>query len=154
MFKEMRRQDRKIDSTEAIRILEAGQYGILSTTGSNGYAYGVPISYTYNNDGIYFHCAVEGQKLENIKYNNKVSFCVVGNTTPLPKSFSVNYESVVAFGRAVEVFEGEKQAALETIVAKYSAAFTEEGLKYIKNSSGDTRIFKIEIEHMTGKARK
>lgn len=154
MFKEMRRQDRKIDSAEAIRILEAGQYGILSTISSSGYAYGVPISYSYNNDSIYFHCAVEGQKLENIEYNNKVSFCVVGNTAPLPQSFSVNYESVIAFGKAVEVFEGEKQAVLEAIVAKYSAAFTKEGLEYIRNSSSGTRIFKIKIEHMTGKARR
>jgi nitroimidazol reductase NimA-like FMN-containing flavoprotein (pyridoxamine 5'-phosphate oxidase superfamily) len=154
MFREMRRQDRKIDNPEAIAILEAGQYGILSTTGSNGYAYGVPISYTYSNGSIYFHCATEGQKLDNINHNNKVSFCVVGATTLLPRSFSVNYESVVAFGKALEVFENEKQQALEAIIAKYSPAFTKEGLAYIKNSSGDTRIFKIEIEHMTGKARR
>lgn len=154
MFKEMRRQDRKIDDIAAAAILESGQYGILSTTGSNGYAYGVPISYTYSKGSIYFHCATEGQKLDNINYNNKVSFCVVGATTPLPQSFSVNYESVVAFGKAFEVFEDEKQAALEAIVSKYSPAFTKEGLAYIKNSSGDTRIFKIEIAHMTGKARR
>ena len=154
MFKEMRRQDRKIERAEALRILDAGQYGILSTTGNNGYAYGVPISYTYHNNSIYFHCALEGQKLENITHNNKVSFCVVGNTTPRPQSFSVNYESVIAFGKAVEVFESEKQAALEAIIAKYSATFTKEGLEYIKNASGNTRIFKIEIGHMTGKARR
>jgi nitroimidazol reductase NimA-like FMN-containing flavoprotein (pyridoxamine 5'-phosphate oxidase superfamily) len=154
MFKEMRRQDRSIDNSEAIRVLEAGEYGILSTTGSNGYAYGVPISYTYSNDSIYLHCAVEGQKLENIKHNNKVSFCVVGETTPMPQSFSVNYESVVVFGKAVEIFESEKQAALEALVAKYSPAFTKEGLEYIRKSSIDTRMFKIEIEHLTGKGRR
>jgi len=154
MFREMRRQDRKIDDSEAIRILTDGQYGILSTTGSNGYAYGVPISYAYRNNSIYFHCAMEGQKLDNIKHNNKVSFCVVGNTTPLPESFSVNYESVIAFGNAIEVFDVEKQAALETIAAKYSAGYMEKGLEYIRNSSGNTRIFKIEIAHMTGKARR
>ncbi|KUO68001.1 MAG: MFS transporter [Clostridia bacterium BRH_c25] len=154
MFREMRRQDRKIDNEEAIRILEAGQYGILSTTGSSGYAYGVPISYTYSSSSIYFHCAMEGQKLENIMHNNKVSFCVVGPTTILSQSFSVNYESVVAFGRAKEVFEDEKQAALEALVSKYSAAFTKEGLEYIRKSSSVTRMFKIEIEHMTGKARR
>jgi nitroimidazol reductase NimA-like FMN-containing flavoprotein (pyridoxamine 5'-phosphate oxidase superfamily) len=154
MFKEMRRQDRKIEPAEAVRILEAEQYGILSTTGSSGYSYGVPLSYVYSNNCIYFHCANEGQKLDNIKYNNKVSFCVVGNITLLPQSFSVNYESVIVFGKAMEIFEGEKQTALEAIVAKYSPAFTKEGLSYIKNSSGDTRIFKIGIEHMTGKARR
>jgi len=154
MFREIRRQDRKISNSEIIRILKDGQYGILSTAGSNGYAYGVPISYTYNNDSIYFHCAVEGQKLDNIKCNNKVSFCVVGNTTPLPQNFSVNYESVIAFGSAVEVFGDEKLAALEAIVAKYSADYIEKGLEYIRNSSGKTRVFKIEIAHMTGKARR
>lgn len=154
MFREMRRQDRKIDDKEAIRILEEAQYGILSTTGGNGYAYGVPLSYAYSGGRIYFHSATEGQKLDNISYNNKVSFCVVGKTTPLPQSFSVNYESVVVFGKAVEAFDEEKQAALEAIIAKYSPEFTAEGLKYIKSSSGKARIFKIEIEHMTGKARK
>ncbi len=154
MFKEMRRQDRLIDNSEAIRVLEAGQYGILSTTGSNGYAYGVPISYTYSNGSIYFHCAVDGQKLENIEHNNKVSFCVVGEITPLPQDFAVNYESTIAFGKAVEIFESEKQAALEALVAKYSAAFTKEGLEYIRKSSVATRMYKIEIEHMTGKARR
>lgn len=154
MFKEMRRQDRLIDNSEALRVLEAGQYGILSTTGSSGYAYGVPVSYTYSNGSIYFHCAVEGQKLENIKHNNKVSFCVVGETTPLPQSFAVNYESTIAFGKAVEVFESEKQTALEALVAKYSPAFTKEGLEYIRQSGAATRMFKIEIEHLTGKARR
>lgn len=153
MFREMRRQDRKTDENKAIAILESGQYGILSTTGSNGYAYGIPLSYTYNSGSIYFHCAREGQKLDNISYNNKVSFCVVGSAATLPQSFSVNYESAVVFGKAMEVFEDEKQAALEAIVAKYSPAFEKEGLAYIKHSSGDTRIFKIEIEHLTGKAR-
>lgn len=150
----MRRQDRKLDNSEAVRILEEGQYGILSTAGSNGYAYGVPISYAYVNGCIYFHCAVEGQKLDNLEYNNRVSFCVVGAATTLPQSFSVNYESTVVFGKAVEVFENEKQAALEALVSKYSPAFREEGLKYIKNSSGAARVFKIEVEHITGKARR
>ncbi len=154
MFREMRRQDRKISDKEAIAILEEAQYGILSTTDSSGYAYGIPLSYAYTGGSIYFHSATEGQKLDNIGYNNKVSFCVVGKTTPLPQSFSVNYESVVVFGKSAEVFDDEKQAALEAVIAKYSPAFTEEGLKYIKNSSGRTRIFKIEIEHMTGKARR
>jgi len=154
MFKEMRRQDRKLDNKEAERILSEAQYGILSTTGSNGYAYGVPLSFACADGCIYFHCATVGHKLDNIGYNNKVSFCVVGETTPLPRSFAVNYESAVVFGKAVEAFGEEKQAALEAIIAKYSPEFTQEGLKYIANSSHETRIFKLEIEHITGKARR
>lgn len=155
MFREMRRKDRLIEHSEAIRILAEGQYGILSTNGSaNGYAYGVPLSYAYGNNCIYFHSATEGQKLESIRHSNKVSFCVVGPIEPLPKAFSVNYESVIAFGNAIEIFGDEKQAALEALVGKYSSDFTKEGLEYIKNASAKTRLFKIEIEHITGKARR
>lgn len=154
MFREMRRKDRRLDEKEAITILEAGQYGVLSVCGSNGYAYGVPLSYVYSDGSIYFHGATEGQKLDDIKYNNKVSFCVVGKTTPLPKDFAVNYESVIAFGRAMELFDEEKQAALEAIIAKYSADYTAEGLVYIRKAFEATKIVKIEIDHMTGKSRR
>jgi nitroimidazol reductase NimA-like FMN-containing flavoprotein (pyridoxamine 5'-phosphate oxidase superfamily) len=153
MFREIRRQDRKIDNEQAAAILEAGQYGVLSTTGSNGYAYGVPLSYVYSNGIIYFHCAPEGQKLDNIEHNNKVSFCVVGATELLPAMFSTNYESVIIFGKASEVFDDEKQAALEAIIKKYSPGFMEKGMKYISASSGKAKVIKIEIEHMSGKSR-
>ena len=154
MFREMRRKDRRIDDKEAAAILEAGQYGVLSICGSNGYAYGVPLSYVYKEGSIYFHSATEGQKLDEINYNNKVSFCVVGKTTPLPKDFAVNYESVIAFGRAKELFDTEKQAALEDIIAKYAADYTAEGLVYIRKAFAATKIIKIEIDHITGKSRR
>lgn len=154
MFKEMRRQDRKIDNTAAVRILESGQYGILSTTCSSGYAYGVPLSYAYSNGCIYFHCAVEGQKLENIEYNNKVSFCVVGATELLPEKFSTKYESVIVFGKASEVYGDEKQEALIAILRKYSPEHMDNGIKYINNDSSKTKVIKIDPEHMTGKTRR
>ena len=47
MFAEMRRQDRKLTQEEAEAILREGQYGVLSTTGEDGYPYGVPVSYAY-----------------------------------------------------------------------------------------------------------
>ncbi len=152
MFREMRRQDKKLSNMEAARILGAGEHGILSTSCSNGYPYGVPMSYVYENNCIYFHCAAEGQKLDNIKYNNNVSFCVVGDTVTLPESFSVKYESVVVLGKAFELSGDEKRIALEAIVAKYSKDYIKEGFEYIKNSIDETKLFKIAIEHMTGKA--
>lgn len=153
MFREMRRQDRKTDDKQALRILESGEYGILSTSGSNGYAYGVPVSYAYSEGCIYFHCAVEGHKLDNIAHNNKVSFCVVGETEVLPGNFSTKYESVVVFGKASEVNGDEKREALMTILRKYSPKFMDKGIEYIKADASKTKVIKIEIEHMTGKSR-
>ena len=154
MFREIRRKDRKLETIEAVAILKKCHYGVLSTVGENGYAYGVPLSFVYINDSIYFHCALEGTKLDNIQTNNKVSFCVVGDTMTLPDKFSTNYESVVIFGKAVEVVEAEKNEALLAFIDKYSSQYTESGKEYIKNAGDKAKVIKICIESITGKARR
>lgn len=154
MFKEMRRSDRQIKNEEAVEILKKCEYGLLSTVDENGYPYGVPLSYAYMDGSVYFHCALVGKKLDNIKNNDKVSFTVVGEVDALPEKFSTKYESVIAFGNAVEVFDEEKYKALVALVDKYSKGFMEAGIKYINNDSGKVKIIKIDIEHMTGKARR
>ena len=154
MFREIRRKDRKLETIEAVAILTKCHYGVLSTVGENGYAYGVPLSFVYINDSIYFHCALEGTKLDNIQTNNKVSFCVVGDTMTLPDKFSTNYESVVIFGKAVEVYEAEKNEALLAFIEKYSSQYMESGKEYIKNAGDKAKVIKICIESITGKARR
>lgn len=154
MFKEMRRKDREIFNEEIDEILVNGEYGILSTINENGYPYTVPLSYVYYDKCIYFHCAREGQKLENINKNPKVSFCVVVNTEVLPDKFSTKYKSVIAFGEASEVSDEIKETVLFETIKKYSKGFLEEGKKYIEKGKAHTKIIKIDIQHITGKARK
>lgn len=154
MFRKMRRQEKEINNTEIIRVLESGLYGVLSTVGEDEYAYGVPVSYVFCDDCIYFHCAVEGAKLYNIQYNNKVSFCVVEEAETIPEDFSMKFESVILFGKASEAYYDEKQKALLAILNKYSPQFMDKGRKYIENASSRTKVIKIEIEHMTGKAKR
>ena len=154
MFREMRRKDRAMDKEGINEILRKSEYGILSTIGQNGYPYGVPVSYIYFNDSIYFHCALAGYKLDNISINNKVSFCVVGQADPLPDKFSVQYKSVILFGRASEVSPDEKNQILLEILNKYSPDYTEKGKEYISNSGKVTKVIRIDIEHITGKERK
>lgn len=151
MFKEMRRKDRAFSEEKTREILKNGDFGVLSTVGENGYAYGIPVNYVYVNDAIYFHCATEGYKLDNIAFNDRVSFCVVGKTQPIPETFSYSYESVVAFGKAQEVTGEEKQQALLELVQKYSAAFVEKGKAYIQKDHSKTTVIKVSIEHLTGK---
>jgi nitroimidazol reductase NimA-like FMN-containing flavoprotein (pyridoxamine 5'-phosphate oxidase superfamily) len=150
----MRRKDRMITDTETLSILEKGEYGILSTVSSDNEPYGVPLNYCLINECIYFHCAVEGRKIDNINNNPKVSFCVVGETEILPDKFGTNYESCIVQGLASELFGEEKQLALEGLIHKYSKDFVSEGLKYIEKLKDKTRVFKISIESISGKARK
>jgi len=153
-MKELRRKDRAITEEEAVALLNKAEYGVLSTVAENGEPYGVPLNFCVINHCIYFHCAVEGQKIDNIKQNNSVSFCAVGNTEILPDKFGTTYESVIVSGEAEEVFDMNKQLALEGILHKYSPEFIDKGIKYIEDLKEKTRVFKITINKLTGKARK
>lgn len=153
MFREMRRIDRALPQEEIETLLNNGEYGFLSTVGNNGYPCIVPVSYVYLENCIYFHCATEGQKLDNIRQNDKVSFSVVGDTKILAEKFSTNYKSVVIYGRAKEVEDEYKSKLLMELIKKYSNEFYEKGMKYVENAKDKTMLIKIDIDHITGKGR-
>ena len=153
MFREIRLKDRVIEDEKAIEIVIKGSYGVLSTIGENGYPYGVPLNYTYFDNCICFHCARKGHKLDNIDFNNKVSFCVVTESDVLANEFDTDYESAIAFGKAAVVTDdSEKKDILLSILNKYSAEYLEAGQSYIKKYWDETKVVKIKIEHLSGKA--
>jgi len=152
-MKNIRRKDREITTQEACKLLESAEYGVLSTVDESNQPYGVPLNYVYKNDCIYFHCALSGHKLNNLKVNEKVSFCVVGNTRVLPIKFSAEYESAVVFGVATEAFDAERHDALLWFLEKYSPGFIEEGKQFIKQHDKATKVIKINISNISGKAR-
>jgi len=154
VFKKMRRKERALTEEETLAILRKGEYGVLSTVDDDGYPYGVPISYVYCDNRIWFHGAKEGHKVSNIELSNKASFCVVGNTKLLPDKFSTIYESAIAFGNIHKCTDDEKMKALTLIVEKYSSDYKEKGLKYAESSLDKVGSYYLEIEHITGKARK
>jgi nitroimidazol reductase NimA-like FMN-containing flavoprotein (pyridoxamine 5'-phosphate oxidase superfamily) len=154
MPRPIRRADCILSKEQAIEILQKGEYGILSTISPDGQPYGVPVSYAYVENALYFHCAVEGHKLDNLAFNPRVSFCVVGATEVLPEQFGTRYESVIVFGKAGEVTGDEKHAGLTLLLQKYSADYIEKGECYINNDIGKARVFKIEIEALSGKAKR
>jgi len=153
-MKEMRRKNRAITEKEAIALLSKAEYGVLSSVSENGKPYGVPLNFCIIDHCIYFHCAVEGSKIDNIKQNKFVSFCAVGDTEILPDKFGTKYESVIVSGEVEEVFDMNKQMALEGLLHKYSPEFIDKGIMYIEGLREKTRVFKITINKLTGKARK
>ncbi len=153
MFKETRLKDRVIGDDKTIEIIRNGSYGVLSTIGEDGYPYGVPLNYTYFENCIYFHCALKGHKLENIDFNNKVSFCVVTKSTVLSNEFDTDYESAIAFGKATVITDdSEKKDILLSVINKYSADYFKAGNNYMKKYWDETKVIKIKIEHLSGKA--
>jgi len=138
--------------------------------GADGYPYAVPVNYVFHNGNIYFHCATVGHKLDNIDNCSNVSFNVVTDVWVVPlipdedsnetdlkfNGFDTNFNSVLLFGKAKEVFEEEKMDGLSALLKKFLNEneynkYKEAGIKYIENSLKRTKLIKIEIEHMTGK---
>ncbi len=150
----MRRQDRAISNEAAMDILARGEWGVVSSVSEDGQAYGVPVSYVLHEGCIDFHSALEGHKVANFTHNDRVSFCVVGQTEILPEKFSTKYESVIVFGRISELQGKPKTNSLRALVAKYSPGHIATGDTYIEASQDSTKVFSISIDQVTGKARK
>lgn len=151
-FPSMRRKDRELSKEEAYEILKSSDYGILSTYNGE-YPYGVPVNYVFDGKAIYIHCALEGHKIENIKKHPKVCFTIVKNYEILPDELSTDYQSAIVFGKASLIEGEEKINALRALGMKYSNNL-EKIEKEIKESGKVTGIIKIEIEYVSGKARK
>lgn len=154
MLKEMRRKDRRLSDKEAMEILNNGEFGILATMGS-AYPYAVPVNYVVIDNAIFFHCSCEmGQKCENINENNHVCFTVVGETEVLASEFGEKYESIIVLGKANVADDVTKERVLEAFLDKYSPDFKQAGMKYLHGAKAKAAVYGIEIEQITGKARK
>jgi len=152
MFRDMRLKENQLSSEEAVKMLKAGSNGVLALLGDNGYTYAVPLNFAYSDNKIYFHSAKVGHKLDAIKSNDKVSFCVVEKDEIVAKEFNSLFRSAIAFGtiRIVEN-DNERQNALEIILKKYSPDFFEAGKEYIKAQWDNVVVFEFNIEHLTAK---
>lgn len=154
MARTTRRKDREIGHEDAANLMANGAYGVLATVDLAMQPYAVPLSYVFHDNRIYFHCAQQGHKIDNIRSNAAVSFCVVGATKVLPDVFSTEYASAVAFGTAHELNGKEKEDALLLILEKYSPDFMPEGKQYLAAHFERVAVFKIDILRFTGKARR
>lgn len=64
----MRRKHCEIkDPQEMIRILASTNIGRLATVDPEGYPYITPLNFVFHEGCVYFHCAPEGEKLDNLQ---------------------------------------------------------------------------------------
>ena len=153
MFREIVRKKQKLEKTEIIQILKTEKRGVLSVCGDDGYPYGLPINYWYDeeNERIYFHSGKRGHKVDAISTNDKVSFCVYDKGYKKDGEWALNIKSVIVFGR-MSVVEDEIRA-LE-IFRKLSLKFTDD-IEYIDSEiqkyANATLCYELRPEHITGK---
>ena len=153
MFREMVRQKQRLTEEECIALLKNVMRGVLSVQGDDGYPYGLPIDHWYNEDDgkLYFHSGKTGHKIDALRRNEKVSFCVYDQGFRKDGEWALNIRSVIVFGRARIVEERERVIDItRRLSAKYTAdaEYIEEEIR--KYAAG-TLLIEMEIEHMTGK---
>ena len=153
MFRDIRRFKQALEKDECEKILKEASSGILAVSGDDGYPYTVPMSYFYEDGKIYFHSAKSGHKIDAIRSNPKVSFCVVTVDEPQPEKFSGDFRSVVAFGKA-RIIEDDKEKwqIMDIITKKYAplASQTDVDAK-IDVRFKAVSIIVMDIEHISGK---
>ncbi len=159
----MRRKNCEIhDVKEMSRILRATNIGRLATVDAKGYPYITPVNFVSYNGRVYFHCAPEGEKLENVGRDPRVCFEVDIPLAYLEVSFNPAgnpcrthqfFHSVIIRGTARVIPDGElKTAVLNALVAKHER--NQSFPPVTPDSSGyrTCRVIEITPERMTGKS--
>ncbi|QWC00165.1 pyridoxamine 5'-phosphate oxidase family protein [Mycoplasmatota bacterium] len=149
MFKKMRRMDKALSKKETLELLDKAGVGILGTMSDNGYPYTIALNYVYYQNKVYFHCAKEGHKINNIKAYEKVSFTVCEDVEIVGQELNTKYKSLILFGKA-KVIKPSHEILWE-LIKKYSTIDFEQANKMIDKEINDTAIVEITIDHITGK---
>lgn len=152
MFREMRRNAQSLPMEECMRILSETTHGVLAVCGDEGYPYAVPLNHVMMDGKIYFHCAVEGHKLDAILNCDKVSYCAIDASEVDGPGYTCQYRSAIAFGRVRILQDDEsKTRALVALCEKFCPPDMERHMREIRQSYDRTAILEMTIEHLSGK---
>ena len=147
----MRRFKQQLPDEECVAILNEAYRGFLSVVGDGGYPYTIPVNFVYADGHIYFHCALEGHKVDALKACDKACFTVIDQPVQEPSDWWYHVRSVVCFGQ-VSLVEDAKEhlSRLRMIGRKYfPAGYDMEG--DIQRNGPRAAILDLRIEHITGK---
>ena len=153
MFREMRRTKQALSREEIIEVLKKETSGVLSVQGDDGYPYGLPINHFYDEetDKLYFHGATFGHRVDAMKRDPKVSYCVFGQDYQEGSDWAKYVKSVIIFGK-VQLIEnaGEIEKWSRKLCSKFPCP-QEYVEQEIEKDTKNTLCFSITIEDINGK---
>ncbi|MBR3367429.1 MAG: pyridoxamine 5'-phosphate oxidase family protein [Lachnospiraceae bacterium] len=147
----MRRFKQALPYEECEEILRGEPRGVLSVLGENGYPYGFPMDFVYEDGKLYFHCAKVGHKLDALRACDRVSFCVMDQGYRKEGDWALNIRSVIIFGRIRFIEDPEETIErVRHLGLKYYP--TRESVEEeIRQAGARVQILELTIDHMTGK---
>lgn len=151
-----------VEQKQIEAILVKGRVGRLGTLGDDGYPYIVPVNYVYWQGAVYFHCALVGEKLDNIRRLAKVCFEIdfplayfdTGFDAAMPVcGVSQFYQSIVIRGTA-EIVENieEKVGALNRLMASHENKPDFNAITADIPAVASCHVVAIRIDRLTAKA--
>ena len=143
----MRRTEREILDPEFMHqvLRDATEIYIALNTGAAPYI--LPVNYIFLNRSIYFHCALEGRKLDLLRADPCIGFSAAVDIKV--EETTTRYRSVCGTGKGELVDDPEqKNEVLKAFAARYNApcVFPVSAAKF-----ANTGIVRIRIETLTGK---
>jgi hypothetical protein len=144
----------EIKSKEKIKeFLNQEHVGRIASIDKNGFPQIIPMNFVFLNDAIYMHSHTKGEKLDNIKKNQKVGFEVDRELEFLPSYFEdpndasladTLYISVVIKGTGKIVEDKkEKTLALNGLLKKYQPEGFYEPIKPQMQVLDEVAIIKV-----------
>ncbi len=123
----------------------------------DGFPYMVPLNFGMDiEDGqlyLYFHCAMQGKKLDLIRKDNRATFEMDCDHNFIlydeRMSCTMGYSSVVGHGIIEFVEEEKKYEALKILMRQYHA----EDFQFNKDMIKVTTVLKMKVLDITGKHR-
>ena len=152
----------EIKSKEKIKeFLDLEHVGRIASIDENGFPQIIPMNFVFLNDAIYMHSHTKGEKLDNIRRNEKVGFEVDRELEFLPSYFEdpkdasladTLYISVVVKGTGSIVEDrNEKTLALNGLMKKYQPEGKYDPLKPEMEVIDEVAIIKVEPDSFRGK---
>ena len=111
----------------------------------------MPMNHYYEDGYLYFHGGRSGHKIDALKENKKVSYCVYDEGYRNEGEWYLNIRSVIVFGE-MEFIEDENKVM--EISRKLSYKFVEDEdyiEEEIRRSLKATLLLALKIEHISGK---
>jgi len=148
----MRRKEKEItDRAEMEAVIAEAQVCRLAMC-DGVQPYVVPLCFGYAEGAFYFHCAVEGRKLDVLKQNPNVCLELEAGvslkTGVNACNWGMNFRSVIACGRVERVDGAEaRQRALDLIMAHYAPG----QFDYAEAALAKIVVLQVKTTSMTGK---
>lgn len=151
-FRSMRRFKQQLTEEECRTLLRKEARGVLAVNGDNGCPYAFPMNFYFNEQTgtLYLHSAKVGCKLDALRKDSKVCFCLHDEGWQVGGKWQKHFQSIVIFGRIRFIDD----AGLSIRYAKqFGGKFEppDEVERHVEREGSLLQMLELEIDHMTGK---